>query len=384
VLLLGAARARADDYAAPLRDGCVNEIGVLCRGLMGSRLLRCLDDARDDALPGCRSSIDAEHDRIDQARAAREAAVAEARVMPEQGEEIEARIVGVTGPVYVHTAGMPEGQFAKVEAGTPLSAGDMIRTGAGGGAELSIDGKSLIALTPGSDFTIDSLNPEETEFHLGLGRLVAKLAKVLEGRQLRFVTPSAVAAVRGTELVVEQPEDGTVSRIGVLDEGHVAVSAPGGGAEVIVGPNQETEVPKGGAPSKARPLAALQSAKATIQQVRQRVTQVQKQWVPQKPEARVAQRQQLAKRPPLAAAALAGVAPRQQARAYPDARQRQTDLRQRRAPARARAVRPQTSQAPGGQTTQEPPGQTTRESRGQTPQEPRGEGRTAAPAERRR
>ena len=352
-LLLAASAARAsDDAAAGLEDGCVNEIGVLCRGVPASRLLRCLDQYRDDALPSCRASIDAEHDRLDKARADREAAAQEAKLLAQQGEELDARIVAASGPVYIHTPAMAEGQFAKAEPGTPLSAGDLVRTGAGGSAELSVDGQSLIFLQSGTDFTVNSLHPEETEFHLGLGRLIAKLAKVLQGRQVRFITPTAVAAVRGTELAIEQGEDLKLSRVAVLDEGHVAVSAPSGGAEITLGPNQETEARQGKPPTAPKALAAMQSAKSVIAQVRQRAAAVQKQWVAQTPESRMGQRLQLAKRPSLPASGLGGVAPSQQTRQYPDAKQRQAELRQRHAPSSRRA--PPQTQAPAPSQPQAP------------------------------
>ena len=322
--------ARAADGAVPLEDGCVNEIGVLCRGLHGGRLLACLDENRDSALPACRASIDAEHERLDREREAREAAKQEEKLRAELGEELDARVAAVSGGVYLHTPAMPEGQFAKIEAGTPLSAGDLVRTAADGGADIVWEGQSLAALSPNTDLVVDSLSPEELELLVGLGRVTAKIAKLAPGREARLITPVASAAVKGTELVVEQA-DGKPAAVAVLDEGRVGVSALSGGPEVALGPNQETQVGRGGPPQAAKPLAQLAPAKAAIAGIRQRVANAQKQWKPLGGKERVELRLRLAKKGLLPAARLPGVSPAQQKRDYAELKQRQAELRRHRA-----------------------------------------------------
>src|SRR5256885_743445 len=112
-LLVPGARAAGDGAGPALEDACVNEVGVLCRGQRGGRLLGCLDENRDSSLPGCRAAIDAEHERLDRERDAREAARQEEKLRAELGEEVDARLAAVSGGVYLHTPAMPEGRFAK-------------------------------------------------------------------------------------------------------------------------------------------------------------------------------------------------------------------------------------------------------------------------------
>lgn len=329
-LLLPCARAAVDGAGPALEDACVNEIGVLCRGQRGGRLLGCLDESRDSALPGCRAAIDAEHERLDRERDAREAARQEEKLRAELGEEVDARLAAVSGGVYLHTPAMPEGRFAKADAGTPLSAGDLVRTAADGGADLVWDGQSLAALSPNTDLIVDSLSPDEVELAVGLGRVTAKLAKVAPGREARLITPVASAAVKGTELVVEQA-DGKPAAVAVLDEGHVGVSALSGGPQVTLGPNQETQVDRGDPPQAAKPLTQLAPAKAAIAGIRQRAAAAQKQWKPLDGKQRIELRLQLAGKGLLPAAKLPGVSPAQQKRDYAELKQRQAELRRRRA-----------------------------------------------------
>lgn len=87
---------------------------------------------------------------------------------------------------------------------------------------------SVIRLGPNTDFLVNSLDTAESEFFLGIGRLVAKLRSLAAGREVRFRTATAVAAVRGTELAVEQENDDAPTRVGVFDEGQVVVSSHDG------------------------------------------------------------------------------------------------------------------------------------------------------------
>jgi|GEM_PF-1031909 hypothetical protein len=189
----------------------------------------------------------------------------------------DVRLTRVEGTVYVHLLGQPDGQFAPAEANAALEEGDEIRTGQDGTAEVAMDGESVIEVQPGSDFTVGSLAPAHTEFHLGLGALIAKLKSLLPSQQMRFDTPTAVAAVRGTELGLSQ-EENQPGHVGVFDEGHVAVSGVNGGGEVTVGPGQETELREGAAPALPHPLRALSARRARMDNVRGRAAQVGRGW----------------------------------------------------------------------------------------------------------
>ncbi|MFA6315932.1 MAG: FecR domain-containing protein [Elusimicrobiota bacterium] len=160
----------------------------------------------------------------------------------------DSRITMTQGTVTFFVRGSTEGVPA-VE-GMPLEEGDRVRTGADGRAELALSAESIIDLGPVSAITLSDLRQDQTLLGLDVGTLVAKLSwKLLPGRQLSVVTPTAVCAVRGTEFGVEVQEGGGTA-IGVFDEGRVAVRTAGdsGVEETMLEPRQEVRVPAGAVP----------------------------------------------------------------------------------------------------------------------------------------
>lgn len=310
-----------------LERACSNEIGILCQGRHGKGLMRCLDDFRDAATPGCREAIDARME----AEKTPPAQAAPAEAAPEAGagsEDREARLTRVEGTVYVHTSRQKEGEFIKAEVGMPLEAGDFVRSGTDGSAEVALEGESVIQLGVNSDFTVNALASRETEFHLGLGSLIAKLKTLLAGSQMRFRTPTAVAAVRGTELAVTQDEPEAPTRVAVFDEGKVAVTSIKDRREVVLTAGQETEVHPGKPPAPPAPLKAFLVQRKAVEQARQRLAAIHKTWTPRPMQERQAMRRQLAARQAVRAQDLRNVRPVQQSRSYQDNSRRQLQLRQ--------------------------------------------------------
>jgi hypothetical protein len=214
---------------------------------------------------------------------------------PASSGDREARLTRVEGAVYVRFSSHPEGEFLAAEQDMPLEAGDLVRTGTDGGAEVSFDGDSIIELGPDSDFIVASLDPQETEFHLAIGSLVAKIHALLEGRSLSIRTPSAVAAVRGTELAVSQLEDDQPTYVGVFDEGRVSVKTGGSGREVQVGPGQELEARRGAPAGKARAMKTLSRHREALARLRMRLAGLRGRWKARSAEHRAALRERLAR-----------------------------------------------------------------------------------------
>jgi hypothetical protein len=123
------------------------------------------------------------------------------------------RIVRMAGPVEVRLGG---GTAAWVPAtvGTRLGERDEIRALAGGSAELSLPDGSTLILAENSRFVVSRLRVDPQNqgrsaiFHLATGKLRAIVnqaaVRLVQLRQSTFAisTPAAVAAVRGTDLVV--------------------------------------------------------------------------------------------------------------------------------------------------------------------------------------
>src|SRR5437879_6921433 len=159
----------------------------------------------------------------------------------------------------------------------PLKFRDLIRTGTDGKAELGLNAESVIQLGSNTDFQISQLTPQKIGWRLDIGSLVAKIHSLLKDQQMEFATASAVAAVRGTELAMAQEDVGAPTRVGVLDEGKVAVTAASGGQPVFLQPGQETEVLKGRPPTAAKPLSTLAASRKDMDQVRKRANEMKKQ-----------------------------------------------------------------------------------------------------------
>lgn len=198
----------------------------------------------------------------------------------EGGERWDARIVTASGEVTVH----PADGSAEVAAddGMPLEQGDRVVTAAGAWAEIGFDGSSLVTLRENSDFTLERTETDSSSFRLSLGALVAKIES-LGARQLHVRTPTAVAAVRGTEFGVEVEPDQT--HVGVYDEGSVEVTGDAGGAETLA-PRQETSVFRGKVPSKPIALRRFLLHRKLMMRNRTRLRDIRRRWKALPPEKR--------------------------------------------------------------------------------------------------
>lgn len=190
-----------------------------------------------------------------------------------QEERWDARLAAVSGDVTVHSVdGSPE---VSGEAGMPLEEGDRVVVAEGGSAEIALDGGSLITLRENSDFKLEKTTKGESSFFLSLGSLLAKIQK-LGPQRLRVRTPTAVAAVRGTEFGVEV--DGDDSHIGVFDEGKVEVTGDKGGPPELLISNQETSVKKGDAPGHAAQLKRFMAHRAQMRGQGRRLAAIKAKW----------------------------------------------------------------------------------------------------------
>jgi hypothetical protein len=188
------------------------------------------------------------------------------------GDHWDARLTAVAGEVVVHPAG--GGDEVAGEADMPLEEGDRVTTSAGATAEISLDGESLISLRENSDFTLENTQKSASIFSLSSGSLLAKIEK-LGSRSMSVRSPTAVAAVRGTEFGVDVENES--SHVGVFDEGRVEVSGAAGGSQVLT-PNQETSVPRGQAPARAVPLQRFAARRALMRAHIRRLSVVRRNW----------------------------------------------------------------------------------------------------------
>ena len=208
--------------------------------------------------------------------------------------EYESRLTAVKGEVTVITAEAPEGVAG--EADMPLAAEDKVKTGPDSSAELAFSGEHCVSLRSNSELAITSLKRDDAELNLALGSLLA-MVRSLAGGSFRVRTPSAVAAVRGTEFGVEvEAGNPGQTHVGVFDEGKVAVSGQTGPPELLKS-NQETSVRRGGQPLAAYQLRRFARHRQFMRTLRGRTAAMRRHWRALAPEQRQALRRRLLQKP---------------------------------------------------------------------------------------
>jgi hypothetical protein len=208
-------------------------------------------------------------------------------------DDYEARLTSVKGEVTVIIADDPDGVPGVAEV--PLVAGDRIKTGADGVAEVTFSGQHCVYLRPQSELTITSVQKGGCVLALAVGSLLAKI-QALTGGTFQVSTPEAVAAVRGTEFGVEVPADNPgQSHVGVFDEGKVEVSGRTGAPELLQS-NQETMVARGSRPLAAYQLKRFARHRQFMRAWRKRVAAVRKAWRSLSAQQRQQKRGQLLQR----------------------------------------------------------------------------------------
>jgi hypothetical protein len=132
-----------------------------------------------------------------------------------QGSPSTLTIISITdGDVFVMKAGTND--WIEGEGGMSLEVGDRIKTGDDSGAEITFFDGSTIELKPDTEIEIASLDISRdtgsTTISLKqtIGSTVSRVTKILDpASSYEVETPSGVAAVRGSVMLVSVIEDGT-------------------------------------------------------------------------------------------------------------------------------------------------------------------------------
>ncbi|MCK6391970.1 MAG: FecR domain-containing protein [Azonexus sp.] len=115
------------------------------------------------------------------------------------------------GPVQIVRSGNPR----DVTVGDPVQAGDRVLVGKGGSVGISMRDETLISLGPNSVFDIRAFayNPTtregevDTSIIRGSLRYVTGLIGKLNPRAVKVSTPTATIGIRGTEFIVDVPDE---------------------------------------------------------------------------------------------------------------------------------------------------------------------------------
>ncbi len=208
-----------------------------------------------------------------------------------RAEDYDARLGPVTGTVDVQAGGETD-SWREAESGTPLSAGDLLRTGADSSAEITLDNGGVIRLGADSSLELSSLDTASSSLFLKLGSLVAKIEKEFLKKKGRFQvrTPAAVCAVRGTEFGVEHDEANGETTAGVFDEGRLSVASTGKDgktlAEGFVEKGREVSLRAGTRAFRPGIMRRLLRHRLALEGVRGRLGALRKSWRRMDPEKR--------------------------------------------------------------------------------------------------
>lgn len=158
----------------------------------------------------------------------------------------------VTGKVQVLRAGQRE--WVTLKPGDALFQGDKLRTGSPGAARLTFNDSSHVNLVSNSEIELNEFvftpgKSRRSFFKLWSGKLKARITKYfLSENKVEFGTPTAVAGVRGTELLVSEQEV-------ICFTGLCAVRAASGrGREYPLEPGQGSIIGPDGLPQAPRTL----------------------------------------------------------------------------------------------------------------------------------
>ena len=170
-------------------------------------------------------------------------------------EPIVGTVLAVRGAVFADTGG--GSQTLTVNA--PLRRSDTITTNAGK-AKIALNDGTVISIAENTRLRLADYDKASSGFRTRLalisGAMRVLVAKITPAGRFEVETETAIAAVRGTDWVIETTPAGTA--VAVL-RGAVAVSsleAPPQSSVVLRSPGQGTDVAHGKAPTPPKPWGA--------------------------------------------------------------------------------------------------------------------------------
>lgn len=205
-------------------------------------------------------------------------------------EEWEARILRVRGEVHLLLKGSSDYYPAQVQ--TPLEAGDTVQTGTDGSCDIALESGNIIRLEKGTEFNVEQLHRQAPIFSLSFGSLIAKLTGLVQhNARLEIRTPTAIAAVRGTEFAIETIEDQT--HFGVFDEGQISVRSEANKEELLLLSKQELQVMRHELFGTPKRIEALLEQHKQMAEIRQFHKNLRRDWRSMEQEKRQQFRQQM-------------------------------------------------------------------------------------------
>jgi len=207
----------------------------------------------------------------------------EALKMQEQQQgsgEMDIRIERVKGNVKIITSSEEEVSLTD-NYQYPLEAGDVIKTGYDGYAQIFVNNIGIIGIDRNTEFEISEPS-NDMIFTLDIGAIVSKFENLIKNKMsLKIKTPSAVIGIRGTEFGVEYSKFGEETTAGVFDEGEISVY-PGETEDenqaIKIGKNMEVSLNPSSKRAKVIKMAKLMKYRRNIIEARKNIIKHKKYW----------------------------------------------------------------------------------------------------------
>lgn len=163
---------------------------------------------------------------------------------PDESKGEIAVVSVIKGPMQIKTSM----GWAPYHGDFPIMAGDEVRTGEGGFAEIMFPGGAIVNLDANSSFQAAKLDKEEFVYDRILGRIRAFFRCAGTDRQAcaaqRFGSGRAILTIRGTEFEMEAQSDGRATIV-VMDS-VVEITSLEGGEAVEIRAGQKAVITKEG------------------------------------------------------------------------------------------------------------------------------------------
>ena len=130
-------------------------------------------------------------------------------------KDLPALLYRVKGAVEVLPGDVSSPQWKPAKPGMGLAKKDRIKTGPASTAQILLSDGSFCQVREKSVFEIEELiydaksRSQQSSLKVWSGTLLSRVQKLQKGSDAKFRTPTALVAVRGTELGLDVAEDGT-------------------------------------------------------------------------------------------------------------------------------------------------------------------------------
>jgi hypothetical protein len=152
------------------------------------------------------------------------------------------------------------GQTLPAAVGTPVEQGDTLRAPKGSRVDFSVNGVAGLSAAEGTECQVTRAGAEEMKIDLAIGELRANIKKLPSNASFSVETPTAIAAVRGTQFTsrVTMNEQNLPDSSFIVRDSRVDVTVKSSGEKIALNEGLALDVPSvpAGAPEARQATGA--------------------------------------------------------------------------------------------------------------------------------